>query len=70
MKILKNCVLLVSWLLHSTVSKQRSSQSVVLSGLGVILCDPHSLGPITIPNGNHVYGSEVKMFDATNSELL
>ena len=45
-------------------------QSVVLSGLGVILCDPIPWGPITTHEGYHVYWSEFKMFDATNSKLL
>ncbi len=30
----------------------------------------HPRGPITTPGGYHVYWSEFKMFDATNSKLL
>ena len=45
-------------------------QSVVLSGLGVISRDPIPWGPSTTPDGYHVYWSEFKMFDATNSKLL
>ena len=45
-------------------------QAVVLSRIGVILCDPIPLGPITTPEGYPVHWSEFNMFDATNSKPL
>ena len=45
-------------------------ESMVLSGLGVILSDGIPWGPITTPKAYHTYWSEFKMFDATNSKVL
>ena len=53
-----------------SLSMEKQGQSVVLSGLGVILCDPIPLGRNTTPEGKHVHCSEFKMLDAAKSKLL
>ncbi len=47
-----------------------NNQSVEISRLGVKLLDPIPWGPICMPGSYHVYRSEIKMFDTTNSKLL